>query len=53
VKIVNLWEPLPSVLVEGYSVLRATTMAVALEAEPPGWLMPPDVEAGRWKSEAR
>lgn len=52
-KIVNFLAPLPSVLVSGYRVFRATTMAVELEAEPPGWEMPPPVEAGRLKSEAR
>lgn len=34
-------------------MLRATTSAVALEAEPPGCEMPPEVEAGREKREAR
>ena len=50
---VKRWEPLPSVFVSGYSVLRATTMAVEFEAEPPGWLIPPEVEGGRPKREAR
>lgn len=34
-------------------MLRAITMAVLLLVEPPGWDMPPRVEAGRLKSEAR
>lgn len=46
-------EPRPEVLVSGYRVFRAMTRAVELEAEPPGWEMPPDVEAGREKREAR
>jgi hypothetical protein len=40
-------------LVSGYRVLRATTMAVEFEAEPPGWEMPPLEEGGRSKREAR
>lgn len=52
-KRVKLCVPLPSVLVEGYSVLRATTIAVLLEALPPGCEMPPLVSAGSEKSEAR
>lgn len=46
-------EPLPDVLVSGYSVLRATTRAVELEAEPPGCEIPPHVDGGRLKREAR
>jgi hypothetical protein len=43
----------PETFVSGYNVLRATTMAVEFEAEPPGWEMPPLVEAGRLKRLAR
>jgi hypothetical protein len=53
VKIFRFRLPLPLDLVSGYRVLRATTMAVALEALPPGWEMPPDVEEGRLKRLAR
>jgi hypothetical protein len=49
----SLREPLPEVFVSGYSVLRATTMAVELDAEPPGCDMPPHVNEGREKREAR
>lgn len=50
---VKVKEVLPWVLVDGYKVLRAMARAVLLEAEPPGCEMPPDVEGGRWKREAR
>jgi hypothetical protein len=53
VKIVSLREPRPEDFVAGKSVLRATTRAVAFEADPPGWEMPPLVEGGRAKREAR
>jgi hypothetical protein len=53
VKILNLREPNPSVLVVGKRVLRATTRAVAFEAEPPGWEIPPLVCEGRAKRLAR
>ena len=52
-KIFRFKLPLPWVLVEGCRVLRATTMAVALEALPPGCEMPPDVDDGRSKRLAR
>lgn len=38
----NRWPASPSVLVEGWRVLRAMTMAVEFEALPPGCAMPPE-----------
>jgi hypothetical protein len=49
----NFLLPLPSAFVSGKSVLRATTIAVELLALPPGCDIPPEVAAGRPKSEAR
>ena len=37
----SLKEPFPSVFVDGKSVFRAITSDVALEADPPGWVIPP------------
>jgi hypothetical protein len=50
---VSLREPFPSVFVDGKSVFRAITSEVALEADPPGWLIPPMKSPLRPKFRAR
>jgi hypothetical protein len=53
VNIRKRWEPRPSVLVDGYRVLRAMTREEEFAADPPGWEIPPELGVVKPNKEAR